>query len=83
MEFSDITTVVISGLIGGVLASFVNRKGRKSLVQDLLMGVVGGYIGWKGLSESPLLANLGSAGEGILVILCGLGMATMVGILRS
>jgi uncharacterized membrane protein YeaQ/YmgE (transglycosylase-associated protein family) len=78
----SLTTVLwwlVVGLIAGFLASAVMRGGGYGVVGDIIVGIIGAFIG------GFLMSLLGIGGSGILwtVIVAFIGACVLIAILRA
>ena len=53
--------IVVSGIAGFVASKIINKSG-SGLLMDVLLGIVGGFVGGLIVNHVPTLAKLGGAG---------------------
>jgi uncharacterized membrane protein YeaQ/YmgE (transglycosylase-associated protein family) len=56
-----IVWIVVSGFAGFVASKVINKSG-SGLIMDIVLGVVGGFVGGLIVNHIPMLSGLGGAG---------------------
>jgi uncharacterized membrane protein YeaQ/YmgE (transglycosylase-associated protein family) len=67
----DIVTWLFVGLVAGLLASFVSRDGGFGLLGDILLGIVGAFVGAWGFRALGIRSPIDGLGGVILVATIG------------
>ncbi len=79
LNATDILWWLVIGLVAGALASFVMRGGGYGIVGDIIVGLVGAFIG------GFVMSLLGLGGSGLLweIVVAFIGACILIALLRA